>query len=226
VGVFGRDNCRDGVGEEGAPLGLQEVDDPQVLPELFELGTCGGKEVHVGVARPPSLGCQVGHPPDPDDEFALPGVDPHGLAEWFVLEAAGDLEEAGEVQALPGALERTLERVRGGGVAGGASGIRIAASAARRASPSASVSRWSRRSPSRSARSEVRRPIARRSARARAKACERHARWSWPMRWVACGEVLVIGPLALGVVWRRALVDWYSGEIGINQGAINATLSR
>jgi hypothetical protein len=81
-----------GVGEEGAPLGLQEVDDPQVLPELFELGACGGKEVHVGVAGPPSLGRQVGHPPDPEGELALPGVDPHGLAEWFVLEPAGDLD--------------------------------------------------------------------------------------------------------------------------------------
>src|SRR6185503_13486398 len=81
-----------GVGEEGAPLGLQEVDDPQVLPELFELGACGGKEVHVGVAGPPSLRRQIGHPPDPEGELALPRVDPHGLAEWFVLEPAGDLD--------------------------------------------------------------------------------------------------------------------------------------
>ena len=40
-----------GVGEEGAPLGLQEVDDPQVLPELFELG---GEAAYSAITRAPS----------------------------------------------------------------------------------------------------------------------------------------------------------------------------
>ena len=37
------------IGEQRPPLGLQEVDDGQVLTLLLEVRSLGGKKVHVGV---------------------------------------------------------------------------------------------------------------------------------------------------------------------------------
>jgi hypothetical protein len=75
-----------GVGEQRTPLRLQQVDDPQVLPELFQLRTGGGEEVDVGVAGPPAAGSHVGGAVEAEGEVALAGFDSHGLAQWCVLE--------------------------------------------------------------------------------------------------------------------------------------------
>ena len=102
-----------GVGEQRTPLRLQQVDDPQVLPELFQLRTGGGEEVDVGVAGPPAAGSHVGGAAE--GEVALAGFDSHGLAQWCVLEPAPRRPPRLRVVASPGRCRRCRRRSVGRG---------------------------------------------------------------------------------------------------------------
>ena len=96
-----------GVGEQPAPLRLQQVDDAQVLAPLLELSARGGQEVHVRVARPPSFRRHVGHAPNPQRQLPLARLDPHRLPQRLVFEPARDVHDdvASRQPALAGAVD-------------------------------------------------------------------------------------------------------------------------
>src|SRR5262249_23728511 len=96
-----------GVGEQRAPLRLQQIDDTQILAPLLELSAWGGEEMHVRVARPPSFRSHVSDAPDPQRQVSLTRLDPHGLPERFVFEPARDVHDhlASWQPSLAGAVD-------------------------------------------------------------------------------------------------------------------------
>jgi hypothetical protein len=91
-----------GVGEQRAPLRLQQVDDMQVFAPLLELSARGRQEVHVRVARPPSFRGHVSDAPDPQRQLSLTRLDPNGLTTWI-----SNRSRMGTVTASPPARWKT-----------------------------------------------------------------------------------------------------------------------
>ena len=81
------------VGEEAAPLGLQEVDDVEVLGLGFEVAALRGEEVYVGVAGVPAALVHVYPAPEAQFEVALAGGDVYLGAEGVVFVAARDIDD-------------------------------------------------------------------------------------------------------------------------------------
>src|SRR5262249_15058854 len=95
------------VGEQRAPLRLQQIDDTQILAPLFELSARGRQEMHVRVARPPSFRSHVSDAPDPQRQVSLTLLDPHGLPERLVFEPARNVDDdvASWQPSLAGAVD-------------------------------------------------------------------------------------------------------------------------
>ena len=82
-----------GVREEAAPLGLEQVDDVQVLALRLRVGALGPQEVDVRVAAVPALPVHVGPALEAQSELALARLDVDPGAQRFVLEAPRHVDE-------------------------------------------------------------------------------------------------------------------------------------
>ena len=102
-----------GVGEQRAPLRLQQVDHAQILAELLELRAGCGQEVHMRVARIPACGCEIYVPSQAQGKVPLAGLDPDRLAQRFVLETPRDVDQhvTARKPALAGAVDVRVRRL-------------------------------------------------------------------------------------------------------------------
>ena len=82
-----------GVGEEAAPLGLEQVDDVQVLALRLGVGALRAQEVNVGVAAVPALPVHVGPALEAQGKLALAGLDVHPSAQGLVFEAPRNVDQ-------------------------------------------------------------------------------------------------------------------------------------
>src|SRR4029079_11058899 len=81
--------------EQVAPLGLEEVDDVQILPGRLEEGSLTRQEMDMRVAAVPARRIHVDPAANRDPELALARLDRDPGADGLELETAGDVNDDG-----------------------------------------------------------------------------------------------------------------------------------